>query len=288
MKHQVILGALLGLLGTLFFAFQTVLVKAFAATLPPLPVVIFIQNSVALACILPFMFSHSFNEGLKAMRTLHPWLQTLRAIFSLSLGFLLYHAVQRIPLVDAVLLANTTPLIVPLIAFLFFSEKITPRFWLPAIIGFIGIIIVLRPGIQIVNTASLFALGAAVCSATALVLVRHAKYDSPNTSSFYFFLLSAVISGVIAAFYWKSFTQNSAKIMISIGICFFLSQYFITCALKLANARLVGLLLYTNIAFSAILAAVIWHEYPAIYTYIGIALIVMSGIFCIRVESVSE
>lgn len=284
-KHPVFLGVLLGLLGTFFYSLQTAFVKEFSSTLPSLPMIIFIQCSVAFLLMLPIMAKPIKNHGLTALKSHHLFLQILRAIFSLLLSFFLYYAVKFIPLVDAILLANASPLVVPFVAYAFFCEKINKRFWLPVIMGFIGVIVVLHPGDQIINFASIFAFAAAICAAISLVVVRHATQDSTNISSFYFFLLSTIFSGVIVLFYWEPITLDNLAVMVTIGICFFLFQYLVTFALKLTNAMLVSTLLYANIIFSAIMADLIWHETLSLHTYIGIALIVIGGYFCIRVEN---
>jgi drug/metabolite transporter (DMT)-like permease len=285
MNRSALAGAILTLVATLFYSIQTAIVKAYASSLPPLSVVIFVQSALSMILILPIMFRHGISPGIAALKTQYFRLQILRTIFSLALSFLLYYAVRFIPLVDAVLLANSAPLMVPIMAYLIYKQPINKKFWLPALVGFIGVLVILQPDVKIANTASLLAFAGAVCIAISLVLVRHMPHDSSDTIAFYFFALSTVFSGIIAYNQWQPFKLQLWTPMIVIGVTYFLFQYLVTCALKLANPRLVGSLLYSSVAYSVLISALVWHRIPNLISYFGIALVVISGIACIQIEA---
>ncbi len=285
MNQNLFLGVILSLFGAMSYSTQTAIVKLQATALPPLPVVIFIQSLVALMLMLPVILRHGPVKARKIMMTKNVKLHLLRTIFSLSISYLLFYAVTFIPLVNAMLLANTSPFIVPLLGWLFLSQKINHRLWVPILIGFIGVILVLKPDARILNPASLLALGAAVGMASSLLTVRKiAATESTETTAFYFFLLSTIISGIIALNFWSPLSMKTSLIMAAIGALYFVTQYAMTAAIKFTNPQLVGSLFYSNIIYAAIISIFVWNLLPSASTLSGMVLIILGGILCIRVE----
>lgn len=285
MKYNLTLGVTLSLLASFFYAAQTAIVKTQAAVLPPLPVVIFIQSLVSLLLILPFIFKNGRSEAKRILSTRKIHLHLLRTLFSLSISFLLFYAVTFIPLVNGLLLANTAPLIVPVLGYVFLSQKINHRMWLPMIIGFAGVFLVLNPDTRIFNPASLLAFGAAIAMASTMLTVRRlAATEATETTAFYFFLFSSIISGLIALKFWMPLNLQMLMVMTSIGALYFLTQYASTSALRFVNAQLVGTLFYSTIIYAAVISLFIWHILPGATTLSGMVLVIAGGILCIRVE----
>lgn len=285
MKHNLPLGVALSLLSALAYSSQTALIKTLAVHLPPLPVVIFIQSLMSLLFILPLIFKNGTTGAKKILTTQNIKLQFLRSIFSLSTSYLLFYAVTFIPLVNGLLLANTAPLIIPFIGYLFMSQKINHRLWIPIIIGYIGVIIVLHPDIKILNPASLLAFGAAITTASTMLIMRRlSATDAIQTTAFYFFLFSTLISGLISIAFWTPITIEIALVMVTIGVLYFTAQYLSTSALKYINAQLFASLYYANIIYAVLISLFVWSILPTTATFIGMAFIFFGGIFCIRVE----
>jgi drug/metabolite transporter (DMT)-like permease len=285
MKNNLFLGVLLSLFGALFYSVQTSVVKGQGIGLPPLPVVIFMQSLIALALMLPLVFKGGVGKARQKLATNKLGLHVLRALFSLGISFLLFYSVRYIPLVNGLLLANTAPLIVPFIGYFFLSQKINHKLWVPILVGFAGVLIVLHPDERIFNPASFLAMGAAVCMSLSLLTVRQlSATDSSEAITFYFFLFSTLISGAIAIKFWVPLTVRMFDVMTIIGILYFLTQYTMSYALRFSNAQLVGALFYANIIYAAIISQVVWHILPSMLTFAGMLLVVIGGILCIRVE----
>lgn len=289
MKNHLILGAFLSLLGAFFYAAQTALVKLFAHDMPPLPVVIFVQSAIALIFMLPLIFRKGFRGSHKRLATKRLPLHILRALFSLGISFLLFYAVTVIPLVNAMLLVNTSPLIVPFVSYIFLGEKMNHRLWIPVLIAFAGVACVLHPHGNLFNPAMLLALGAAICMSVTLLSVRKLSHtDSSETISFWFFLLSTLISGIIALFFLKPISLFALGVMSLIGLLYFLTQYTMANALKYANAQIVGALFYATIIYATFFSVFINHIIPDSLTKYGIILVMTGGIMCILTERRSQ
>jgi drug/metabolite transporter (DMT)-like permease len=285
MKNNLFIGVSLSLLGALLYSTITAIIKAKHAFLPPLPIVIFMQSAVALTLALPFLFKRGIKQAREVMRSPNIPLHLLRTVMSLSLSYLIFYSVKFIPLVNSMLLSNTAPLIVPFVSYLFLSHKINHRLWVPIIIGFVGVAVVLHPDARLFNWGSILALGAAACMACAIVAIRElSKTDSSETTTFYFFLFSTILSSVIAFFFWRPISLQMWAIMLVIGGLYLLLQYSTTYALRYINAQLLSTLFYANIVFAAIISWLLWQSLPSMMTAIGIILIVVGGALCIRIE----
>lgn len=186
MNRDLFLGIVLSLTGAFLYSLQTTFVKTYADHLP-LSMIVFVQSAVSLLFILPVIFKNGIKHAQKTFKTKQIHIQLLRTICSLSTSYLLFYSVQYIPLVNAMLLANTSPLIVPFIGYLFLSQEINHRLWVPIIIGLIGVGLVLHPDARIFHPASLLALGAAISMAVSMLCVRKlSSTDSSETTTFYF------------------------------------------------------------------------------------------------------
>ncbi|MDX1900879.1 MAG: DMT family transporter [Gammaproteobacteria bacterium] len=285
MQNHLPLGVLLSLLGAFFYAAQTGVIKLGVGHLPPLPVIVFVQSAVALILMLPVIFRKGFSDARDIFVVKRFPLHVVRAIFSLLISYALFYAVAFIPLVNAMLLVNTAPLIVPLLGRIFLGEKINHRLWLPILIGFIGVVLVLHPGTHFFNIAALFALAAAFCMSASLLSVRQlSKTDSPKKIAFWFFLLSTIISGAVALFFWMPISLKALGLMSVVGVFYFLTQYTMASALKYANAQLVGSLFYATIIFAAIFSFIFAHILPSGLTLCGMMLVILGGIACVLTE----
>jgi drug/metabolite transporter (DMT)-like permease len=281
MKQNLILGVVCALVSTVFYSILTALNKAYAVSLP-LPMMVFMQSAVSLVLFLPLVWK---NGAKNIFYTTRLPLHVTRAVLSMSISYFLFSAVKFIPLTNAMLLAMTTPLIIPFVAFFLLKQKINHRLWTPMLMGFAGIALVLHPDGRIFNPAAFLALGAALATSCTMLAVRRLSLtDSTETIMFYFFLLSTIVSGFIAVPFWVSLSPHMWSILLLGGVMYFFAQYIMTIALRYANAQLISTLLYMNVVNSAVISAIFWHTVPTGLMMAGILLTVSGGILCIRAE----
>lgn len=279
MKQSLPIGVTLSLIACFLYSAMTAFIKVKAVALPPLPIVVFMQNLFALTLLLPRLLNK------KAIMTRRLPLHALRAIFSLAICYSLYYAITFIPLVNAMLLANAAPLIVPIVGYLFFSEKINHRLWLPILIGYAGVAFVLRPDTQLFNIGAFLALASALALAFTIQCVRKlSQTESTLTITFYFLLFSAIFSGMIAIPFWQALNANALWMMFIIGFLYLTSQYLANASMRYASAQLISSLMYSNVIYATIMAFFIWGGLPTLSTNIGMLLIIIGGIYCIQVE----
>ncbi|MBX9705532.1 MAG: DMT family transporter [Gammaproteobacteria bacterium] len=284
MTQNLKLATILTLTSALSYAIIGAIVKHFALTVAA-PIVVFITMSISLLLILPLILrSPEVKQQIRHTKTLK--IHFTRTVFSLALNYLFYLSLHYLPLVNAVLLFNTAPLIIPFLGVLFFGKKIQHRLWIPIIVGFVGVAVVLQPNGHDFNAASFLALGSAVCMGMSISLVRFAaeRGDNSLTTAFFFFFLGTIISGLVSIPFWQASGLIAYLAIIGAGALFFIVQITLTYALKYADAQFNNSLYYSNIIFAAILGMLFFSDYPDHWVWIGIALIVAGGIATIRVQ----
>lgn len=282
------LGISMTLLSAFSFAILTAIVKAKAADVS-VPVIVFIQSAVTLLLVMPATIRSTSKKTRAVFASPYIGLHLLRTIFSLGLSYLLFASVSYIPLVDAVLFANSFPLFLPFLAYLFLRKKINKKIWAPLFIGFVGIVLVLQPSPKNFNWAILLALAAAICSAfSMLILQKTSEKDSGVTTSFYYFLFSTLISGIVAYWFWIPFSFDILLILLLSGVLFFIVQFSLGIALQHISSELAGTLYYSNIIFAALIGIFIWGTELKDIVIVGIALTTIGGILCIRLQKESK
>ncbi len=284
MKNHVLYGILLTLVSALSYAVQTAIVKYIGGQVST-PVIVFIQSVVCLVLISGVLLAQGTQQTRRLLRTRHPIIHIFRTLFSLGIGYFLFYALKFIPLVDGILLVNTAPLMVPLIAFVFMSKKINHKVWLPLIIGLAGVVLILNPDSQVFHPASFLALAAGVCMASSMILIGEAKGDSGITNTFYYFLFSLPISALGAAIFWTPIPGKILILTVAIGVLFFIVQFSVAYALKYATAQTVASLYLSNIIFAAILSVFIWSTPITWMILAGMVLTITGAILTIRAQN---
>lgn len=287
MKNTVI-GAILALSSALIYAVQTALVKGWGGAIS-IPVLVFIQSMVCLLMILPVVFAKGGRETRQILKTNNIKIHFMRTLFSLGISYFLFSAVKFIPLVDAVLLTNTAPLIIPFLGLLFMSQKINHRLWLPLIVGFLGIALILRPNGDVFQFAALLGLGAGICMAASIMLVRQAsKEDGALTNVFYYFLFSVPISAAGAVIFWSPISWQQLLILIGIGILFFSVQITLVFSLKYTSAQTVASLYLMNIVFSAFISWIIWSAHLTSIMICGMMIAIIGSFWTIQAQGIKK
>lgn len=246
MKHHASIGAMYTLLSALIYTLLTVIVKRYTNDIST-PVLLFVQMTAACICVSLLVIQRG-KPAITAIYTsqnksTHLW----RTLFSLGIGYLLFHALKSIPLVNGVLLMNTAPLMVPFLGLLFFGKKIYHKTWPAIIIGFVGVGLVLNPRANGFNIDALYALGSGVCMAIGALFVRQAieKGEDTLTTTFYYLFLGMVISGIISIPFWHHI-ETIVYLMIALGgVCMFLVQITYSLAFKYVEASFVTTLYYS-------------------------------------------
>jgi len=210
-------------------------------------------------------------------------LQILRSLLSLIESGCFVLSFRYLTLADAHSVGSLTPILIVILSAIILKEKVSPKTWIAIFIGFVGVLIILRPGTSIFNPYSLIPLAAAFFLGLYQVFTKKAsEYDPSETSLFYTSIIGIVIMSILAFIYWQPTNINSYFIFLGTGIFFSLGVYFQIIALTRARASVIQPFHYTLIFWAIILGFIFYGDIPDAFTLIGALVITISGIFVIN------
>ena len=210
-------------------------------------------------------------------------LQVLRSFFSIIESGCFVLAFRYLSLADVHSVGSLTPVIIVALSALILKENVSPKTWIAIFVGFLGVLIILRPGLSIFDIKSLLPLMAAFFLGLYQVVTRKvSENDSTETSLFYTSLIGFIVMSILAFVYWQPLTLNSYFLFICIGIFFSMGIYFQIIALSKARASIIQPFHYTLIFWAIILGYLVYDDLPDIPTIVGAIIIAASGIYVLR------
>ena len=210
-------------------------------------------------------------------------LQVLRSFFSIIESGCFVLAFRYLSLAEVHSVGSLTPVIIVALSALILKENVSPKIWIAIFVGFLGVLIILRPGLSIFDIKSLLPLMAAFFLGLYQVVTRKvSENDSTETSLFYTSLIGFIVMSILAFVYWQPLTLNSYFLFIGIGIFFSMGIYFQIIALSKARASIIQPFHYTLIFWAIILGYLVYDDLPNIPTIVGAIIIAASGIYVLR------
>ncbi len=229
------------------------------------------------------------KKNLNFYKTKNPQLQITRSILSVIESGLFVLSFRYLSLADAHSIGSLTPVIVVALSALILREKVNLKTWIAIFFGFLGVLIIMRPGLSIFDPKSLIPLGAAFFLSLYQIVTRKAsEYDSSETSLFYTSIVGITLMIFIIPFYWQPMQSFSYFLFIGVGIFFSLGIYFQIIALSYAKASVVQPFHYTLILWAIILGFIFYNDIPDTTTLIGAIIITISGIYVLNNRSNSN
>jgi drug/metabolite transporter (DMT)-like permease len=265
-----------------FFALMNTLVRIATDTLPPLEVAFF-RNLFAVASMLPWILS----SGFPGLTTRHLRLHLLRSLVGvIAMGFW-FTSLAYVPLADAVALNFTMPLFIVAGAALILGETVGLRRWSATAIGFLGMLVILRPGIAEVSLVMLLPIAAAFFMAASVLLLKYMSATvRAGTAVLYLNLLMTPLSLLPAALVWVWPRWEDLVVLAALGLLAMLAHLALARSLAVADASAIMPFDYARLPFIALFAFVLFGEVAEVWTWVGAAIIAGSAFYIARRESV--
>jgi len=271
---RLLLGAALALATSVVVSLAAAATK-YTAEFVSIEQIVFAQYLFCMVIMLPSIK----RSGIEALRTERPWLHLMRGVAGWLCFYTYYLALDKIPLVDASLLRNAAPLCVPLLLFLWKDFRMPLVRWIPVLIGFLGIALVLRPQGSGLSLWHLVGLMSAVTLAGSIVTTRALTLTEPTSRIlFYYFSLSTICSIPLAISNWHSVPLFTLPLMAAIGLSIWLTMWLYTRAYSYAKASVISPISYSGVLFTGLLGWLIWDQVPEQSAVIGAILIISGGI----------
>ena len=213
-------------------------------------------------------------------------LQILRSLLSIIESGCFILAIKYLSLANAHSVGALAPVIIVALSAIFLKEKVSVKTWVAIFVGFIGVLIILRPTSSIFDVKSMIPLVAAFFVGLYQVVTKiSSKYDAPEVSLFYSSIIGMVITSLLAFNFWQPINMESYIIFFGIGLFFSLGFYFQINALSKARASIIQPFHYTLIFWAIILGYIFYDDIPDLFTITGAVIIAVSGIFVINQTS---
>ena len=225
-------------------------------------------------------------KGLPVLRTEHRGMQMARGALAACSATLFIIGVKFVPLADAVAVAFVAPFLVTLMGALILREPVGIRRWSAVTIGFIGTLIVIRPGMGVIHPAVLLVLGAAFLFAVRQIISRMlAGADPVSTTVAYTALTGSLLLTIPLPFVWQwPGTGLEWGVMVLIAVLAGCAEFLVIKALEVAQAVVVAPLQYTLLIWSTGYGYFIFHDLPDLWTLVGASIIVATGLYTLNRE----
>lgn len=268
---------------TILFAIMTVLVKWLGVIYGTLTV-FFSRAFFALIPVLPLMMRHGL---VNAMRSTRPGTHAFRCAVGVLGMALNFYALTVMPIADVVAIGFTVPMFSTALSIPILGEQVGVRRWSAVVAGFLGVLLVVRPGFGGDSSMALLPLAAALCNAVALIWVRKlAQTDRPETIVFYFMFVSSIVAGVLLPLQWRVPTALDLALLVAMGLLGGIAQVMHTTAFRSAPVAVLAPFEYSAMLWAVIAGYLVWNDLPTWWTGAGTTIIVASGLYILHREIV--
>ena len=223
------------------------------------------------------------KKNLRVWKTNNLKLQLIRSLCSILETAFFVTSFRYLTLGDVHSVAALSPIIVVALSIIFLKEFVDKRIWFAIFFGFIGVLIILRPGFDVFNFKSLIPLGAAFTFAIYQILTKKvSEVDKDETSLFFTSLFGVITMAILASIYWVDFIFISYFLLPLIGIMMSLAHYSLIIALARAPANKIQPFHFSLIFWAIIYGFVFYNDVPDVPTIFGALIIALSGIYIIH------
>lgn len=275
--HKEYQGFIFALVAVCFSAGMALFVKLSYSV--PIPTIVFARFALGVPIFLYLARKSKIQLTWKNVPK-----NLIRSLAGIGNLYAFYFALKFLPLVNAITLSNTAPLFLPFLAIYWLKLKISKRRIIAIILGFIGVVIVLRPSASdFVILGSLLGLFSGLCRAVALLNVRMlVKTESIETILCYYFFIGSVLSFIPMVVSWESVMIPSQWIYVCLSGVFALGfQYMFTRACEYVESTKVSSINYLSVIFGALLGWLVFQEIPSLWFWLGASFIAVGAMIAL-------
>ena len=274
----------LSLIGTGTAAIMVSGIKLLSQDLNPF-MIAFYRCLFGVIIMLPFMI-YNYPE---AWKTHNIKLQFVRCAINVYSMISWFTAIGTLQLEKAAAIGFTTPLFTTILAIIFLGEVIRIQRITALIVGFIGILVVIRPGYIPFESGALWLLSAAITFSIVIIIVKKlTEKDSSLTTAFYQMAFMVPPTFFIALFFWESINISQFLLFIFVAIAGFITQFSFAQCLKMAETTFIMPIQFTKLIWLSLIGYFFFMEVPDIWTWIGASIIFSSILFIAYREAINK
>ena len=274
-QTPVMRGIVLMCLSTVAFSIMHGLVRFVSEVLPPFQIAFF-RNFFGLAFLLPLLMRSRFA----VLRTKQIGLHALRGVINMAAMLMFFTALSISPIAKVTALGFTAPIFMAILAVVVLGERFRIYRWSAIFFGFMGMLIILRPGLIAIDTGALLVIGSAVLWAVAMIIIKiQSRTESSLTIVAYMGIFLGVFSIAPALWVWQPFELQTLGLMALIGLFGSIAQMAISQSLKETDPTALMPFDFLKLIWTAMIGVWFFAEIPDMYTWIGATVIFSSGLF---------
>jgi len=244
----------------------------------------FYRNLIACIPFLIMIFAFGRREIL-IIRS-KPSLVGIRATLGTLSLITTFYAYSLMPMADTTALMFTASLFIPILGVVFLKESVGPYRWAAVAMGFIGVVIMAHPSGDVYTLGIVVALIATLMHASLQIILRYlGRFESPETISFYFFVIGVFLTALPLPFIAVRPTLAEVPLLIGVGLSGAGAQWLLSVAFRNAKAAVVTVFNYSSIVWATLFGWMIWGEWPLPTVMTGAAIVIASNILMIWRES---
>ena len=242
----------------------------------PVVMVLWVRYVVHISLMLVVLRPPSFHTLLA---TKNPKLQIIRGLCMVNTNLMFISALHYIPLAEGTAIVYLSPLIITALSGPLLGERIERLQWLAVVIGFIGVLFIVRPGGSMFHPVALLALGAALSFSLYQIITRKLNHtDSSSTTNFISGLVSTLVTSLLLPFFWKTPTLYYALLMVILGVSALVSHLWMTKAYQYAKPSTLAPFSYTQLLFAGLIGYLFFNQIPDFIGLVGMLIIVAGGL----------
>lgn len=264
------------------FATHDAVIKVLGANYAVFQIIFFAM----LFAFVPMSILMLADRQVDNFRPHHPWLILIRATTSVIAMSTAFYAFTVLPLAEVYALLFATPLLITAMAAWLLGEPVRAQRWAAVVVGLIGVIIVLRPGVIAISFGHVCALIAAFCSALGSIIMRKIGGEERTAVMILYPMLSSIVAmGLLLPFVYVPMELVDFGLVASVGVMSVFAQMMIITGYRVAPAAVVAPTQYSQILWATAFGALFFDELPDVWVGIGATIIIASGVFIVWRES---
>lgn len=286
MRSENLAGIVLMLLAMAVLSAMDATMKQLTDHYPPLQVAA-LRGMVSLPFVIAWVYWR--ERGFATLFRVRWRWHFARGLLAILMLTSFIYAIGEMPLSETYALFFIAPLLITAFSVVFLKEPVDWQRWTAIAVGFIGVLIILRPGFTAVGMSAVAVLIGATCYALNAISVRIlGRTDSTAAMTFWFMFMLAIGAGVLAMPNWQPVQMIDGWWLLAMGITGALGQIFITEAFKRAPVSIVAPFEYSSLFWGVLLDLAIWGKLPGPIVFAGAAVIVGSGLYLLHRERVPQ
>lgn len=280
-RNEPVLGILCAVGGTILFSAQEAVFKYLSSDYSVMQLV-FMRSWFVLVPTAVFIWRAG---GPRILTEVRPGPLLLRGGLTFGAWVCYFHAIAVIPLADASALVFISPIAATLLAVVVLRERVGVHRWAAIVLGFVGVLVIVRPGEGTLQPAAFLALGSALFYAANAVLTRSLTAEFKSAALvFYNALIFMAVSGVAQPFVWHTPLWADVGVMAITGLFAGIAQFMITQAYRLAPVSVVAGFDYTHIIWASLFGFLIFHDVPGVNVLAGAVIVIVAGLYILHRE----